>query len=42
MSRNPMGEWYTQGQTKCPDCGDYYPEGWASHGAACPRPKTED
>ena len=22
----------TQGQSKCGYCGDYYPEGWSSHG----------
>lgn len=34
--------WYTQGQTKCDVCGGYYPEGWASHGRACPNYVEED
>jgi len=42
-SRNPVGDFNTQGMTKCIDCGDYYPSGWGSHGSACPNaPKEED
>jgi len=42
-SRNPVGDFNTQGQTKCDDCGGYYPEGWGSHGRQCPNaPKEEE
>lgn len=40
-SRNPVGEFNTAGQDKCPHCGDYFPSNWAaSHIASCPsKPK---
>ena len=25
---NPVGEFNTRGQDKCPHCGDYYPSAW--------------
>jgi hypothetical protein len=39
---SPEHQFNTQGMTKCSDCGDYYPEGWGSHGASCPRAPKED
>lgn len=27
-SRNPVGDFNTAGQGKCPHCGDYYPSAW--------------
>ena len=35
---NPVGDFNTRGQTKCPHCGDYFPDNWvASHVASCPK-----
>lgn len=35
-SRNPVGDFYTQGQEKCPHCGLYFPEMRIdSHMTAC-------
>jgi hypothetical protein len=35
-SRNPVGEFNTAGQDKCPHCGDYFPSAWAaSHIDSC-------
>lgn len=33
--RNAEQIFNTQGQDKCPHCGDYYPERWPSHGREC-------
>lgn len=27
--RDPVGDFNTQGQDKCPYCGDYFPEAWS-------------
>lgn len=41
--RNAEQIFNTQGQTKCGDCGGYYPERWPSHGQECTNPpKGED
>lgn len=42
FSRNPVGDFNTQGQNKCYDCGDYYPSGWGSHGWRCPLSAQKD
>lgn len=42
FGRNPVGDFNTQGQTKCGDCGDYYPEGWNSHGSRCPEQQKRE
>lgn len=35
-SRNPVGDFNTAGQDKCPHCGDYFPENWSlSHINGC-------
>lgn len=37
-SRDPVGDFNTRGQEKCPHCGDYFPESWAAnHVDSCPR-----
>jgi len=37
-SRNPVGDFNTRGQDKCPHCGDYFPSAWAaSHVSGCPK-----
>lgn len=36
-----MGDFNTQGMTKC-DCGQYYPEGWGSHGRGCPQSAQQE
>jgi hypothetical protein len=34
--RDPVGEFNTQGQGKCPHCGGYFPENWVvSHINGC-------
>lgn len=40
FSRNPIGDFNTQGQEKCHRCGDYYPERWPSHGRECRNPEV--
>jgi hypothetical protein len=42
MSRNPVGDFNAQGQEKCVDCGNYYPEAWGAHGRTCPNAPKED
>lgn len=46
MGKNPVGEFYTRGQDKCPHCGDYFPERWVvDHIKKCkenPENKNED
>lgn len=42
FSRNPVGDFNTQGMAKCPRCGDYYPKGWGDHGSECTKPPEED
>lgn len=47
---NPVGEFNTRGQDKCPHCGDYFPENWslkhingcASNPASAPVPTPTD
>lgn len=38
---NPVGDFNTQGMTKC-ECGQYYPTGWGSHGRQCREAPQED
>lgn len=34
--RDPLGDFNTAGQRKCPHCGSYFPENWvAGHVATC-------
>lgn len=34
--KDPVGEFNTRGQEKCPHCGDYFPEAWVlSHISGC-------
>lgn len=28
MAKNPVGDFNTSGQTKCPYCGSYFPSAW--------------
>lgn len=38
MPRNPVGEFNTRGQGKCPHCSDWKPEAWIdSHTQSCPQ-----
>lgn len=49
---NPVGEFNTRGQGKCPHCGNYFPENWVTgHIATCssrpvegpePEPETRE
>jgi hypothetical protein len=42
-SRNPVGDFNTQGQDKCPYCGDHFPEAWSiNHINTCHKKPKED